>query len=1577
MSRPTNYGTMQQVMEIYAGVWGITPDWEGVNYWVGEINAGRMSFVDTAASFFAQPLVRNKYNGLSGDALLEALYGNIFRITNPDEAGMDYWRERMEDLNITSINSANIGRLAMEMIDGMWGNAAATDTHALYRNFVTAAEAFYTLQTSMGVAAYSTLSSADQAAFLALAADLTDSITASSTAAQINQAVQATQSGLQAFVPDGPVVPGEVYFLTAATDVIVGTSNDDLFIAPISQNPFIGGVSNTLSSADRLDGGAGTDTLRAEIIPEFFGAIGGNQIDIQPRTVRIENIEFEARDLGGALPGTVAVDAKHMLGVERIGSVQSDGTLWIENLTTLMNDGVTKRNTSDLTITMDHTGNTNTFGASDLIVYFDDNYLLSGQTREGQGFYFLLDQDADLLGDPLLDNIDVDGIRFSLNDGPEIRIRSDAANEANTHDEFVAALQQSLAALINNGTLPSGTTLTVDPSRIDFTYLDDGSRSSDIPAIVLTAGDGSRVTPIGFSRVQDAIGDYNVYGRMSSRFEQEQQPVSVNVELEKVGRGGNGGDLIIGAKSQLRGIEVFDVTVNGGSDLPSNLEVLGTTAGGLRTVNIRSDDASRDNFASLTIRGAAAQEAFNQGSLNRVDANEFYGNLTLGSVNAVNNLSTLVAMGGGNITFNGEITGVDGNYSYTTGAGNDIINLILNTEAIDRAGTGLVINTGAGNDNVTLNSAGDGPASQLTMSLLNNVVINTGAGNDNVRVQGDVRANIDTGSGNDFVRIDSVSNGHNGTLGNWFVGQVTGPQNFGSRVLYEAQLTVTFAGFESTVAVRTDANGNYIANQMTLNAAIREAIQTDPVLNRLLTVTDQDGVQQIQITSRVGGENNLGISLFQPTLVANAPAANQVVAPSGGALTALVQGMINTTPLTSANLTNQADVIAQFNAPGNNIIGNVAANGAGDAAVAPAATSLMAFNNGGSSDATVGFNFSVVNPGAGNDIVVFHSNDNSANVLQLTGSFDTVHVVNFHDVSPDAVNNAAQVGNHAIDFTTFLNNRIDPSAVPAGNQQSAVPIAITLNNTQVALAGSAAGNATAQANSVNMLRFDATGAAANAVTWQGLTAANLVAALNGAAGASVLGNGNINAGTLSAVANTATLIGNVQQHIVMVENAQNAGEYKVFHLSSTVDTTTGTTGGLFDTASARLLGTLDFGASINFQLVGSADWNALVPVLLANADGVEPPVPVVTYTLAQALAAAATPEGLAEGYRINPAEAYAAQNKSIVEVTLLLQTIDAILAGASNVPPIDMGAVNVTWTVRDSVTAVLNALADDNQITRDALSVSLTNATITQAQYDALVEALGDRFILGDVVIDDVTPGQAVLVVDSITTVPADVKAGEAFDVVVELQNTGDADPINPSAVLTVNGVEYQGVINGLVVTFTGVTVAEAAENVALNVTVRADNAAEVSDSLNINVVDGGVIPQVQIVEITIDGDGIFSDDLDASTVEDGFVFTGDLTGLSAAEITITNFSAGQSIVLDQLGTNFRAAALSEVDGISVDGNNLAVTMFTGTLLAPQVWEFVFVDAGAEVLDAVTAAAENFDAQFAAVNGIWADWLVF
>ena len=118
---------------------------------------------------------------------------------------------------------------------------------------------------------------------------------------------------------------------------------------------------------------------------------------------------------------------------------------------------------------------------------------------------------------------------------------------------------------------------------------------------------------------------------------EEQFPVSINVELEKVGREGEGGDLIIGGKELTdggEGIEEFNVSVLGDESKPSWLNNLNSTNDDLDTVNIvtHPDFAGSDSVADLIINelgGGASGNGFDETDVRVFDSTGFEGDLTM------------------------------------------------------------------------------------------------------------------------------------------------------------------------------------------------------------------------------------------------------------------------------------------------------------------------------------------------------------------------------------------------------------------------------------------------------------------------------------------------------------------------------------------------------------------------------------------------------------------------------------------------------------------------------------------------------------------------------------------------------------------------------------------------------------------------------------------------------------------------------------------------------------------------------------------------------------------------------------
>lgn len=1004
-----------------------------------------------------------------------------------------------------------------------------------------------------------------------------------------------------------PEVDGKTYVLTEGRDTkkdFTGTADNDRFIADAGQNS-LGMITNALSTGDRLDGGAGTDRLDVTLVAdESFNTT----MAVRPVTDSIENVFINALAQGdfGANNSTdvtsnTRLNADQMSDLEQIWSNGSEGSLRVENV---KNPG----ETADLIIGMRSTGNKGANRSeSNYEVYFQEQELTAGSTGEGSFFYNILNQaawnqdsTAPVKGFPL------DSLRFDISFGGakavqfRVQLEDGDMKDINTHTQLVSLLNDKLATMRASDARLDGLDFVVKGTFNDG----DGRNNIDQIRLVDSKAEGRELVG-GTTKLNEEAPSGNLYWDQGAQGTQiSNEPITATIILDDVGRGSAGGSLTVGSMSQVSktstGVEVFDIKVQNSSSLSglytTNTDTDKDFAKKAKSILITSDGNATGSL-KIGNENSTGKVKVVENNLKAITTSGFNGDLSLGTAtNKFLNTERLDAVIAGNVTFNAEVNNKDNDstvYSYNTGSGADTVDVILNTDTIDRTDTidpvktGLTINTSAGDDNIRLDSktlANKDDASQLTMAKLNNVKVNAGSGDDFVKVVGDVRANIDAGAGSDFVVINSdgaaqdIKDASKDIYGgSWNFGSASASQGpgFAEQVLYNAELTVTFAGFESKVKVPTDAAGNFVANQLVINQAIRNAIAESPELARLLKVTNQDGSQQITVESTVAGANALTVKIDQPNaVVANAVTGEVQI--STGDLLALQKGLIATKKASNSDDVNSIEAVATKIGGGTStVLKNTVEEG---------------------STSTEESNFSVINMGGGSndkDLLVLDSNLGSSNIIKIDEGFGKVSVVNFHNQNDNTGSIATNiVGKHAIDFTSILDNTADSSA--NDNNLSEKDVAVTLNT--------AGGSAVA--NSVNMLKFTES-TADKAVKWNNLTAKNLVDVLNGVPDAAPVGS--LTASSLSATA-TANLVQSTQKHIVMLENQANLGEYKVFKLTSTLEED----GTVKDNAfsGAELLGTLDFGASINFNLVGSTAFDeGIYKELLHNADGIPTEAP--------------------------------------------------------------------------------------------------------------------------------------------------------------------------------------------------------------------------------------------------------------------------------------------------------------------------------------------------------------------------------
>ncbi|MBL4606745.1 MAG: hypothetical protein JKY01_02815 [Pseudomonadales bacterium] len=954
---------------------------------------------------------------------------------------------------------------------------------------------------------------------------------------------------------------GSTFMLTTGQDNLTGTDEDDAFNAYIFDNQ------NTAQSGDVLDGGAGTDSLYADI---------GNSQDfaITLHTSNVENFAVRAQAAAGDSNEnnlhSVQIDAERMNGVTRYESNNSRDDVIIEDVR-ITNSEITK----DITIAMVQTDP----GAVDFGVYFDQHSLRAAPAVTAGAVLNLEIMDtrsADAGLDPLLQS-PFDGFTFKL-DGTAFVVSSDAIDDATTYTDYLAAVQ---AELLNVAGL-EGFTAAISGT---FQAIDTLSGNALTGQTITLTNAGSGIIEEGAWTTADGT----VPGGSGLHLEQDTAPpaatgnlITSTIILDDVGRGSMGGDLIIGglstgATSDSKGVERFDITVERTSELQeinstnNTLQEMYLVNGATKGNLVIAGDTNGDN----DLPGAQGNEGVN-------DVRIFDASAMQGSVSVDARLSGAVV--GKYMTLVDDATNATADnidFVYTGGAGGDSFAIKLSDQNLAAAGTTtredftLLVNGGAGNDTIlTSIRAGDGigalsattgPTAWYTNSTTNaNLMVDGGSGNDTITTSGGGNFKIDAGSGNDTVYTDNsggggtnatwVVNATNIVLGN-LIGDTVSLGAATNQLLYKSTLTVTYSGangavvggvtsgaaaaatngFESTVTIGTT---DYVGNKTNINQAIKDAINNDAVLNKLLMAVDGPANTLI-ITSKIDG-----------TFVATDIKVDITQADITTLSASELEGLDTAWEILNANSAIAA--VAQ---------GNLTAAAAAAAALYVDTASVDFTATVGTASVLQSDN--IVNLGAGDDVVVLGTSvgaaDESNDTLVFAGTIGNNTVVNFE--------NAATGFQDKLDFTGYLGGMTSAT----GSAESQVLIATT---------GDAAGVAatTLTANEVAVVNNwvqDIAGGATE--TWANMTAANVLAAIQATNIA-----GGADYGTLVEVsfdvAAVATLVGNVQKGIIMIENDLNQGEYKVFETTAD-DTTT-------EFTAVTLVGTIDFGNSVDTTVAG-------------------------------------------------------------------------------------------------------------------------------------------------------------------------------------------------------------------------------------------------------------------------------------------------------------------------------------------------------------------------------------------------------
>jgi len=97
-----------KITELYVGILGRAADYAGLQYWADQIEQGALSLENTRASFATQeqPEYWNIYGGLDNTQLVNAIYSNYLE-RSPDTEGLEYWVGELDSSNINADQMIN------------------------------------------------------------------------------------------------------------------------------------------------------------------------------------------------------------------------------------------------------------------------------------------------------------------------------------------------------------------------------------------------------------------------------------------------------------------------------------------------------------------------------------------------------------------------------------------------------------------------------------------------------------------------------------------------------------------------------------------------------------------------------------------------------------------------------------------------------------------------------------------------------------------------------------------------------------------------------------------------------------------------------------------------------------------------------------------------------------------------------------------------------------------------------------------------------------------------------------------------------------------------------------------------------------------------------------------------------------------------------------------------------------------------------------------------------------------------------------------------------------------------------
>ncbi|WP_193092489.1 DUF4214 domain-containing protein [Halomonas colorata] len=1072
-----------------------------------------------------------------------------------DREGLDYWQE--QDVSIAELRASLANDAQPEYVELYGDRTRAELVEAVYQNMFGREADAEGLEYWVNGGGASVPASELQQLFIS-AASATDRLA-------FNDRVAADEAQIEDPTdPVDPGTPGETYVLTEGRDNVTGTANDDTFIGDVGQNQN-GAISNALSTGDRLDGAGGRNTIEASLINDNEVDNGVTQAP-RPITENIQEVYIEALESNSSDGGNATLDATRMQNVEQYWSnfSRSDMTFSGVNL-----------NGSNLNITKDVT-----FGMRDvdfdsgLRAMFESQSLVRAPATQlnSQLLVRIADVSTETPTTPLA-NVD---LNLSFNLGGETVTLNGIRSTDGTYAGLVEALRAELAEAgqtdVNVALSTPYEQVTVAGNTVTLPFT--------AQEILITDASGNEFSSVNFTQaaIEPVADGFLVAGNaqpvdpaVSSNL------IETNLILDNAGRGSTAGDVTIGGMSNSgKVVEKLNLEVDRSSKVNDVFSAFGMGHGVVNNVE------TKVAFEQIEVTSGDAQgdlSITNVGNVYNFDATAFEGaNLTVGGQAGMTSVA-------GDWEPNAEARAHVYNTANEAGSNDSVTVVYSHDKAAEFNGFSLAVNTGAGDDFVHTIAVGDaGNNVPNQQDLQQNVNINAGSDNNTVWTEGAGGVTITAGAGNDTIYSDNSGlsqmnsdlgatwlvnaantdfNDIRGTVAGLSSGATTnGAGNDIPAVLYGARLTVTLAGANTGGAVTNAAAAGFangfegilnlndilgdrvFGDQTDINAGIMQVVNNHNVLSKLL-VAENGPDNSLVIRSLVDGEFNaddLQITLT-PANIANIGTSDQ------GRLVNAIREESNDSAYNGNNLQDVLNGSASAVHQNMNGVGT----GGGVQADGLTGTASTADNTG-----------NLINAGDGQDVIVLSTNAVSNETIVFEENFGRNTVVNF---DADGTSDGADV----LDFTAYLGNE---QFQGTSNSAESRDVFATVGSN---------GTSAVTANNVITLNDFAAGTGNNSgQTWGNLTAESLLTAIQN--GTNSADYGNLQSSTLD-VGNVAGLVGNTINAVVMVENNNNAGEYKVFSLTGSgvndADTANEFTG-------AELVGIVDFGNTIDGSAVNFA-----------------------------------------------------------------------------------------------------------------------------------------------------------------------------------------------------------------------------------------------------------------------------------------------------------------------------------------------------------------------------------------------------